>query len=221
MNFIKCGIFGLVVASASIAACGGSSSDDSSSKAGSGNSTSSGGSSSSTAGSTSSGGGKTSGTSGSSSVGAGGSTCTAGSTDPTGMMAGDCPDLNTCAQSKCKAQFDACGSATGVCADYQKCVTACNCNADCVSNCADSESAACQTCGATAVNCLTTSCSTEFNACLGGALGGDAGAGKTCKDLAACCKTLPMDQQMDCAMAANQGVDFACDLEYSFICTSN
>ena len=231
MNLMKCGILGLVAACAAVAACGGSSSDDSASKAGSGNSTSSGGSSSSTAGSTSSSsGGKTSG-GGGSSVGtagksgtagagtgtAGAGTCTTGSTDPTGM-ADQCPDLTTCAESSCKDQFDACSSATGVCADYQKCVTACNCDATCASACPQSD--ACTTCASTAVNCLTSKCSTQFNACIGGALG-DAGTGKTCKDLSACCKTLPADQQMSCTMTASQGIDFICDAAYGFICMSN
>jgi len=231
MNLIKSGLLGVVAASVFVAACGSSSSDDSASKAGSGNtggsssstagsSSSTAGSSSSTAGSSSSSGGKSSGTggaTGTAGTGAGatgGASCTT-SMDPTGMMSDQCPDLTTCAQSMCKSAFDAC---TTPCADYQKCIDACNCDATCEGNCTQSD--ACSTCSTTAVNCITSKCSTQFNACVSGALG-DAGGGKTCKDLADCCKTLPMDQQSDCMMSAMGGIDAICDLAYSFICTSN
>ena len=145
-----------------------------------------------------------------------------------------CPAATTCVETKCKATLDSCTSATGACADTFKCDSACNCDQTCIQNCANKETAACQTCINGYLNCTTTNCLNEIFSCVGsggsgsggtfgtGGTGFDFDAGTyTCADLTACCKKLSGDQQTSCNQVASGGLDFACSLAYSSFCPAN
>jgi hypothetical protein len=141
-------------------------------------------------------------------------------------MGASCPALTNCLESKCKTQLDACSSTTGVCADYSKCATPCNCDQTCISKC--TQSTACMDCASTAANCVFSNCFNEALSCGSGSGGSGNGAGgtfsldagtQTCADLATCCATISDAQQKSsCQSLVDQKIDLFCGLAYSSFC---
>jgi len=147
---------------------------------------------------------------------------------PSSCSASEVKAYGDCATSKCDSDYQKClgdgykkGSYSGLCGDYYKCLTACDCGDNtCLTDCGLPPSD-CTQCLLTASQCTQDKCETPacFNAGDAGFAfdGSLPGSDKTCADLKTCCDSATTGKS-DCTTAYDQAKpagDFACGIVYT------